>query len=225
MEWFRAVNSYCERTDASYWSEPLNAMSNMGFLVAAFVCWRMLGARGERGARLLVAVLCAIGIGSYLFHTHAQVWAGLADVLPILLFILIYIHLATVRFLRLPLWAGLAAAAAYLPASAVLSMGIRAAVGSLNGSVGYVPVVLLIAAFALLLRRRRPETARGLAIGAGLLALSLSFRSVDAALCPVWPYGTHFVWHGLNAAMLGWMVAVLVRDGADGGLARGARPE
>ena len=27
MDWFRAVNSYCERTDASYWSEPLNAVT------------------------------------------------------------------------------------------------------------------------------------------------------------------------------------------------------
>ena len=35
MDWFRAVNSYCERTDAGYWSEPVNALSNAGFLLAA----------------------------------------------------------------------------------------------------------------------------------------------------------------------------------------------
>ena len=27
VDWFRSVNSYCERTDASYWSEPANALA------------------------------------------------------------------------------------------------------------------------------------------------------------------------------------------------------
>ena len=41
MDWFRAVNGYCERTDASYWSEPLNALTNAAFLIAAALCWRI----------------------------------------------------------------------------------------------------------------------------------------------------------------------------------------
>jgi hypothetical protein len=26
VDWLRVVDGYCERTDASYWAEPLNAL-------------------------------------------------------------------------------------------------------------------------------------------------------------------------------------------------------
>ena len=98
MDWFRAVNSYCERTDASYWSEPVNALSNAAFLVAAVVAWRLAARAGDRAAQALALILAVIGVGSFLFHTHAQVWAMVADVVPIQVFILVYLALATIRF-------------------------------------------------------------------------------------------------------------------------------
>jgi hypothetical protein len=65
------------------------------------------------------------------------------------------------------------------------------------------------------LRNRAPATARGLLVGASLLSASLVFRTVDAAACGTFPIGTDFLWHLLNAAMLGWMILVLMRH--DGG--------
>ncbi len=210
MDWFRAVNSYCERTDAGYWSEPLNAISNGAFLVAAWLAWRLASRAGDRAGQALALILGAIGVGSYLFHTHAQVWAMMADVVPIQIFILVYLALATVRLFGVPWWGGVAAAAAFVPASALVAGAIGALAGPLNGSTGYLPVPILIALYALALRRRAPEAARGLAIGAGILALSLVFRTIDAAACVAVPVGTHFLWHLLNAVMLWWMIRVLV---------------
>jgi hypothetical protein len=223
MDWLRAVDGYCERTDASYWAEPVNAVSNAAFLVAAALCWRMTAR--DAGARLLVVILALIGVGSYLYHTHAPVWAMWADVLPIQAFILVYIHLATVRFFAAPRWAGVAAAVAFVPASGVVAAGIARVFGPLNGSVGYLPVLLLILGYALALARGAPETARGMAVGAGILAVSLTFRTIDAGVCAGFPLGTHFLWHLLNGLMLGWMVMVLVAArprGADLARAGGA---
>jgi hypothetical protein len=214
MDWFRQVDGYCERLDAGYWSEPVNAVSNAGFLLAALVCWRLIGARRDPGARALAAILAAIGIGSYLFHTHAQVWALYADVIPIQVFILVYLYLATVRFFAAPRWAGLAAVALFIPYAAAVAAAVGAAVGPLNGSTGYVPVPILIAGYGLVLARRAPATARGLGVGAALLAVSLVFRTIDEAACGGFPLGTHFVWHLLNGLMLGWMILVLHRHGA-----------
>ncbi len=224
MDWFRQVNSYCERTDFTYWSEPANALTNASFLIAALVCWRLIGARRDPGARLLVLILALIGVGSYLFHTHAQVWALWADVLPIQAFILVYVYLATTRFLSLPWWSGAAAVALFIPYAALTARGLGALLGPFNGSIGYVPVPILVLGYAALLARRAPGTARGLAIGAGLLVVSLVFRSIDRAVCPSFPLGTHFLWHAINGVMLGWMIAVLLRhDGERGtpGLAAG----
>ncbi|HSF92234.1 MAG TPA: ceramidase domain-containing protein, partial [Paracoccaceae bacterium] len=101
MDWFASVDGYCERLDASFWAEPVNAITNAAFLIAALVVWLRTDARKDAGAVALLGILVAIGIGSFLFHTIAQRWAALADTLPILLFILTYLYLATLRFLGL----------------------------------------------------------------------------------------------------------------------------
>lgn len=213
MDWFRTMDGYCERTGPAFWAEPVNALSNAAFLVAALAAWRLATSRGDRAGQALALILAAIGIGSFLFHTVAQVWAMLADVVPIQIFILAYLGVATVRFFRARWWAGALAVAAFIPASSAGTGVIEATVGRLNGSAGYAPVPILIAAYALALRRRAPKAASGLAIGAGLLAVSLTFRTVDDAVCEVWPLGTHFLWHVLNATMLWWMIRVLVMHG------------
>jgi hypothetical protein len=220
MDWFRAVNNYCERTDPGYWSEPVNALTNAAFILAAIWGWRIASAAGDTGGRVLAAILAAIGVGSYLFHTHAQIWSLYADVIPIQVFILAYLYLATVRFFAVPWWGGALAVLAFIPYAAVTARGLGALVGSLNGSIGYVPVPILIAAYAVALRHRRPEVARGLAIGAGILALSLVFRTLDAGICAGFPLGTHFLWHLLNAAMLGWMIGVVVEGRGPASLRR-----
>jgi hypothetical protein len=220
MDWFRAVNNYCERTDPSYWSEPVNAITNAAFILAAIWGWRIASAAGDTGGRVLAVILAAIGVGSYLFHTHAQIWSLYADVIPIQIFILAYIYLATVRFFAVPWWGGLLAVVAFIPYAALVSGGLGALVGPLNGSIGYVPVPILIAAYAVALRHRRPEAARGLAIGAGILAASLVFRTLDAGICPAFPLGTHFLWHVLNAVMLGWMIGVVVEGRGPASLRR-----
>lgn len=211
MNWTAAVDNYCERVDATFWSEPLNAVTNASFLVAALVVWTMLGGKRDPGARVLTAILLAIGAGSFLFHTYATRWAGIADVLPIMSFILVYVFLATTRFFALPARWGAAAVAAYFPYSWAVSAAITAWIGPLNGSVAYIPVPILILAFAAMVYRRDPITARGLAIGAGILIVSLFFRTIDAGICAGLPIGTHFLWHILNGIMLGWMILVLHR--------------
>ena len=214
MDWLRAVDGYCERTGAGYWAEPVNALTNAAFLVAAVLAWRLARRAGDRAAQVLCVILGAIGIGSYLFHTHAQVWAMMADVVPIQVFILVYLALATVRFFALPWWAGGLAALAFVPLAAGLSRAVAAAVGPLNGSVSYVPVPVLIVGYA------APPRAAGPGDGAGAgervpgsSRVSLLFRTIDAGVCGGFALGTHFLWHLLNAAMLGWMIRVFVRAG------------
>ena len=84
-------------------------------------------------------------------------------------------------------------------------------VPGLGGSSAYAPVPLLILIYAFLLRQREPELARGLAIGACILIASITFRATDIPLCGQLPLGTHFMWHILNAIMLGWMIEVYRR--------------
>ncbi len=203
MDWTRSIDAYCERTDPSYWSEPVNAVTNLAFILAAFIMWQRC--EGLGWGRVLAGILFAIGIGSYLFHTHATPWAAALDTTPILLFSLLYIFLANRDFWGWPVWAAALGAAAYVPYSFLLTP-VFGALRFFEISSFYWPLPLLIFVYALLLRHRSPATARNLAIGASILCVSLTARSLDEPLCMAIPIGTHFVWHILNAIMLGWMI-------------------
>ena len=206
MDWTAQVDGYCERLGPGLLSEPANALTNLAFIAVALWLWPK--ARGVE--RLLCLLLLAIGIGSGLFHTYATGWAGLADTVSILLYILVYIYAANLRVVGLPVWGALAGVAVALPVL-ILAGRVFAMIPGFEVSAFYWPVPVLIAGYAAWAWGRMPQVARGWAIGAGILVLSLIARSVDEALCPVWPVGTHFAWHLLNAAMLGWMITVLRR--------------
>ncbi|MEJ2376683.1 MAG: ceramidase domain-containing protein [Pseudolabrys sp.] len=115
MDSSRAVDLYCERTDPSFWAEPVNAVSNAAFLIAvavAFVQWRRAGAHGWP-VPLLIALTAAVGAGSFIFHTVATQGAELFDTIPIAVFIYAYLLFALRRFLGLSLLAGLALLVAF----------------------------------------------------------------------------------------------------------------
>ncbi len=218
MDWLAAVDGYCERTGPGLWAEPLNAVTNAAFLVAAAVMWMRVGPRTT--GRVLCLVLAAIGLGSLAFHTWANRLTGLLDVAPIAVFILAYVFVATRDFLAASALVAGGAAVAFIPYAAALTP-VFGALPFFTVSAFYWPVPVLILGYAVALRGRAPATARGLVIGAAVLVASLAFRSLDMGLCDRLPIGTHFLWHLLNGLMLGWMIEVWRRHAGGEGRAGG----
>ena len=98
---------YCERgTNEALWAEPINAISNAGFILAALIFWQLVlwRPREERSADhyLFVALVFLIGFGSLAFHLYADQGTALADVIPIAVFMLVYLGFALNRFLGVP---------------------------------------------------------------------------------------------------------------------------
>ncbi|WP_299282439.1 ceramidase domain-containing protein [uncultured Tateyamaria sp.] len=205
MEVLRGIDAYCERMGPGYWAEPINAVTNAVFVIAAVIMWRR--SADVPLARALSVILGLIGLGSYLFHTHAQVWAAIADSTPIAAFILVYLFAINRDVWGMRPWVAGGATALFVP-YAVVTVPIWQAVPVLGVSAGYVSVPVLILIYAALLWRRTPALARGFVIGAAILFVSLLARSVDEMLCAHVPVGTHFWWHILNGIMLGWMIEV-----------------
>ncbi len=201
MDLTRQLNNYCERISPDYWAEPVNAITNLAFIIAAIfvlIAW-------SRSEKRLVSVLFlgvwigVIGIGSYLFHTHATVWSLLSDTIPILIFILAYIFLAMRHYMALPLWASILITLAYIPITYGLAPMLSPLLGS---SSGYVPALLAMFIVGGLMLGRDRQIASGLIVTAVLFLISLSFRTVDEPLCENFPLGTHFMWHILNGVVL-----------------------
>src|SRR5215470_9560293 len=148
MNWSTPIDLYCERTDASFWAEPANALSNAAFLIAAaaaFWLWRRKNGSDwgrDWPALALIIVVMAVGVGSLAFHTLATRGAILADVIPIAIFIYGYLLLALRRFLRLSLGASAAIVVAYAAGAQALSW--LAPDRVLNGSAGYLPALVAL---------------------------------------------------------------------------------
>jgi hypothetical protein len=208
MDWSTPIDLYCERTDTSFWAEPANALTNAAFLIAAgtaFRLWRRGGGR-DWPALALIAVVAAVGIGSFIFHTVATRGAILADVIPIAIFIYGYLLLALRRFLHLPAGVAIAIVVAYAAGAQALSW--LAPPRAFNGSIGYLPALVALMVMA---RVTRSQARRGLELAVMIFTVSLALRTVDLAACETIPIGTHFLWHVLNAVVLYVLLRTAIR--------------
>ncbi|MCY0964807.1 ceramidase domain-containing protein [Parathalassolituus penaei] len=196
------LDEYCERLGPGLWAEPVNALTNLVFILAALLLWRLLQQqypqRRPLSLRWLIVLVASIGVGSGLYHTFATPWAMWMDVIPILIF---QISLLWTYLRRL---AGLGA----LVSSGLMMLFMAANYASglvpdwLNGSMMYAPAIASVLLLGLD-HARRQSCERWLLLGAfAVFCVSLFFRTLDNQWCEIWPLGTHFVWHVLNGLVL-----------------------
>ena len=115
------MDAYCERVGPGLLAEPLNAVSNASFLLAAWAAWTLAERAGalSAGVRVLIALAASVGIGSLLWHTLANAWTLALDIFPILLFLVWYIWLYVRRVAGLRPRVAALAVAAFLLATAL----------------------------------------------------------------------------------------------------------
>jgi hypothetical protein len=225
MSFNEHVFLYCERgSNEALFAEPLNAASNVAFFLAALAALLILlrQPKKDRDAdhALLIALVFLVGLGSLSFHLFADKGTMLADVVPIDLFMLVYLGFALNRFLRVP------------PGWTVLLLvgftGIMFLVGQLkcwaggigfpgpevtgasecmNGSLIYLPALAAMAIVGALLYERGHPAAPYILWAALIFTISVTFRSIDMAICDETLFqgrklGTHFIWHLLNGLAL-----------------------
>ena len=201
----RPIDLYCERTDFSWWAEPLGFTSNLGFFVAAYVMWQLAGRQSERALKRILQRLAflalAIAIGSSLFHGHPNMLTKLADVIPIASFAVAFLWFYSEQRRRegaeiKPL---IAPSLGLLTVPPVLVLVFQKSVLFAGGQLylGLAPTLWLLAS-----REPQAPRARELKRAALLFACALTARTLDPHLCALFPYGTHFIWHLLNAGVI-----------------------
>lgn len=221
MDWTASVDLYCERIGSGFWAEPVNALTNLAFVLAAI--WGAVSARrlgvGHPVAWALIVLAGLIGVGSFLFHTYATNWAELADTAPIWSFVAIFV-LAAMRYIGGMSPARVARVSGLVIGAAVLTVALLAMTeGSdptsvpdpLNGSGQYAPALLALMVFAILTRLRGHPSANWILAATAVFLMSLAFRTLDRDICATLPLGTHFMWHLLNGLMVGLLLQMLLR--------------
>lgn len=195
-----SVDLYCERIGPGLWAEPVNAVTNLAFLCAAWAAWNLARRRQVHSSAtsVLIGLCTIIGIGSGLFHTFATDWAQLLDVTPILLFQVGYVWVYGRQIMGIPRFHAAGILAGYLGA------GFWAWEFShvWNGSVMYLPalgLLLIMGTYHRLTHRIEPWI---LLVATGVFVLSLICRTMDQVICLDFPLGTHFLWHIFNGVLL-----------------------
>ena len=213
-----SIDAYCERLGPEFWAEPINAITNLAFILAALIGIREAKRRGvfSRWVIVLCALAFCIGVGSFLFHTFAQRWSAIADVVPILLFILAYLFAAAhylfgLRWLVAIPAAIIAFGLASLARNGVLLLATKE---QLNGSEGYAPALALLLGAAIILSLMKHPAGRWIAAASGVFVVSLIARSTDISVCQSFSLGTHFLWHCLNGLMIGLLLLGMIRHGS-----------
>ena len=194
------LDLYCERIDPGFWSEPVNALTNIGFVFAAWFIWRIALREQAHDSSIAVitGMIVAIGIGSFLFHTMATPVTRWLDIIPIFVFQLLYIGFYTRRVINLPV----AAIGILLLVFLAASVYGRQFPEVINGSLIYAPALLVIFVLGLY-HYQSQKKERGLLLGAAsIFLLSILFRSIDIMICTQIVLGTHFLWHILNALVI-----------------------
>src|SRR5262252_7458924 len=228
---------YCERgTSTALSAEPINAVSNVAFILAALMGLQLLEWRPREQQTsdhfLLIGLVALIGIGSFAFHLLATQESELLDVIPIAVFTLVYLGFALNRFLGVPPgWMVLLVLGFTILMGATSQVrcwdggvGIpgpeaQGAKTCLNGSVFYLPALGALIVVGLLLEERRHRAAPYVLWAAAIFAISLTLRSLDLALCGKFliedqKVGTHAAWHVLNALALFLLLRASLEAGA-----------
>lgn len=201
--WFKSIDYYCERVSAYFWAEPINALSNISFIIAAAIIYTKIKncANQSIWVNILTGLCFITGIGSFLFHTFANTWSLYADIIPIFAFMITFVAFCLKKIFSQNTFISTLGAMLFLGLTIYLDFGPLK--DYLNGSIGYFPALALLLIIGLLKKESN------FLFSCAIFSISLIFRTLDNQLCSSLPIGTHFIWHILNGILL-WKILGIV---------------
>lgn len=200
-----SIDNYCERLDATFWSEPVNALTNIIYLIVFIYCGYFLKKSFPNNPpkllRWIQFTILLTALGSFTFHTTATKLSMWGDILPILLFLLSSLYFILTKGL---LWSKKNVYVflfIFLLASVTLCFPPFNKI--LNGSLLYLPTVFVLSYLAIRIKKMQLVLL--------LFFLALIARTFDLILCNQWPLGTHFIWHLLTGLVTLFAFQVMVK--------------
>lgn len=216
MNWYEPIDIYCERVDSSFLSEPLNAITSLGYIVVFLLLFKNYKEEDIKSSSfmLLLSLLFFIAVGSFLLHTFANIYSAMANSFIFILFTLSYIAIV-LRIVFYESWLKISLI--------LLGLFMFSYFGFLedyldnpkelfiNSSIQYAPILFLMIVFTVALYLKRATLCKYAFYALGLFFLSLIFRNSDMNLCDSISIGTHFMWHMANAMMLYYLLYIVLR--------------
>ena len=195
------MDFYCERTNNQIFNEPINAVSNIFFIIVSISLFKILRKNQSDKIYYVQPILIFfIGIGSFLFHLKPNLITLYSDIIPIFLFSLSFIFLFNRNVIKI---SNLNSALLFiLFLTLLLFITPKLKYEILNGSEFYFANYFFLAMYTIWLYFKKSDFFQLLFLGFIFFNLSILLRSIDNHICNYLSIGTHFLWHFFNAYLL-----------------------
>jgi hypothetical protein len=209
------LTEYCERTDSSFWAEPLNAISNISFIIAGFLIiylykkYLIDSKKAENSINyiekdfniiILSLLSITVGIGSFLYHTFHTQLTILGDLIPIAIFSFYTLYIGLRKNLEYDIKKSILFLIGF---GLIMTYSMFFMDRSfMNGSIIYLPVPFALLYFSIFAKNKKKEWI----ISTILFSFALLFRTIDSSICGINPHGTHFLWHLINGFTFFFMI-------------------
>ncbi len=204
----RSTIEYCERVGNYFYSEPINALSNLAFYLTAFLIFRLYKSNKIKNHSywLLFGLSILIGTGSLLWHTLRTPITHAMDAVPIWLFFILFIYLLLQKLSN-----SKKLAIILLAIFALLQLIISFLFPELlNGSIRHIANGVTFSLIAFWFYKKYLYISKNLLFAFVLYISAIILRTIDSSICTHFPIGTHFLWHLFNALALYFAVKLLV---------------
>ena len=194
------ISYYCERASLDLFGEPFNSITNIFFIITALLSIRLYQ------DYLSFFSIAFIGLSSFAFHTFPNTITGFLDIIAIVTFMLIYTvkiyrQLIGFNFFYSSLTAIFFVMSCYL-------FGVSFQNSFIGTSSFYFPIVLhlLFLIIYFLFLNLTFDCLKYLIFSTLIFSASIILRVIDQPICNIFPLGTHFLWHILNAIFLFFLI-------------------
>ncbi len=205
----------CERTGLGMLSEPMNVLSSFMFMIVAVSIYRYYHKHEDLERKwiwdihALTFITFIIGVNSVLFHAFPTPLTELLDTSSIVLFIMIYFWSVLFRIGRCTLFQAAVCFVAFVGFSHMLVSQFPHA---MNDSIGYLSSMIALIMIAVYLHLKARPSSQHFLMAALIGVVSLFCRAIDHEICPMFPIGSHFLWHMLNATLLYILLKQIIRN-------------
>ncbi len=205
----------CERSAPGVWAEPLNVLSSLVFMIVAVAIYRHYHRHEDLikkwiwDIHALTFITFLIGFNSVAFHLFPNPYTELADKLTIVLFIVLYFWAVLFRVMRCTIFQAGIAFVAFVGFSHIL---VHQFSGAMNDSIGYLSTMIALIVIAVYLHLKARPSSSHFMLAAIIGVVSLFCRAIDREICGMFPIGSHFMWHVLNATLMYIVLKQLVRN-------------
>lgn len=200
---------YCEHITEGLFTEPLNVVSNAVFFFSGILSFLLLKKYKVKSKVLwfLSFNILLIGTGSALWHIFRTSPALIMDSIPIYVFIVVMLYSLLQWLLRSKM------RAATVTGSFVLSQIVLWLIlpsNVTNSSIRHIINLIAFSCLLYFLKKKNGAIPKETWYAFSLYFFAIIARTIDLPLCSFFRYGTHMLWHMLNAISVYFAVKMLL---------------